>query len=173
MQALHLLALQPVSETTADRNSYGFRISRSTHDAITQVKNLLDKRGSAQWVLDADIKGCFDNIDHDWLLLKSGVVDLGNFSPTELGTPQGGIISPTLANLALDGLEQELENHFGSVRKLHKHHKRNKVSLVRYADDFIITGTSKELLENVYVNAACIFRKKRRVYCMLKKGSTF
>jgi len=70
MQALHLLALQPVSETTADRNSYGFRLSRSTHDAITQVKNLLDKRGSAQWVLDADIKGCFDNIDHDWLLEK-------------------------------------------------------------------------------------------------------
>ena len=76
------------------------------------------------------------------------MVDLGKFNPTESGTPQGGIISPTLANLALDGLELELENHFGSVRRLHKHHKRNKVSLVRYADDFIITGTSKELLEN-------------------------
>jgi len=174
VQALHLLALQPVSETTADRNSYGFRISRSTQDAITQVKNLLDKRGSAEWVLDADIKGCFDNIDHNWLLenvcmdktllqkwLKSGVVDLGKFSPTESGTPQGGIISPTLANLALDGLELELENHFGSVRKLHKHHKRNKVSLVRYADDFIITGTSKELLQNEVIPVVEAFLSHR------------
>lgn len=109
MQALHLLALEPVSETTADKNSYGFRKSRSTQDAIEQVKNCLDKQGSAQWVLEADIKGCFDAIDHDWLMahvplekrllqtwLKAGVVDMGRLQPTRAGTPQGGIISPTI-----------------------------------------------------------------------------
>ncbi len=160
MQALYLLALAPVAETTADPNSYGFRIARGTHDAIGQVKNLLDKKGSAQWVLEGDILGCFDHISHSWLeahvpmdrgmlvkWLKAGVMEHGQFSPTKAGTPQGGIISPTLANLALDGLEEILANKFGGRDRLHKHHKRNKVSLVRYADDFIITGSSKELLE--------------------------
>ena len=161
MQALYLLALQPVAETLADRNSYGFRKARSTQDAIEQVKNLLDKNGSAEWVLEGDIKGCFDFIDHAWLRknvpmdtrmlhnwLTSGVVDLGKFQETKAGTPQGGIISPTLANMALDGLEEALASKFGSRDRLHKHHKRNKVSLVRYADDFIITGTSKDLLRD-------------------------
>ncbi|MFC4349170.1 group II intron reverse transcriptase/maturase [Kordiimonas lipolytica] len=161
MQALHLLALQPVAETTADRNSYGFRVGRSTQDAIEQVKNLLDKNGSAQWILEADIKGCFDAIDHDWLMenvpmdktlirewLKAGVVDMGRLKATEAGTPQGGIISPTLANLALDGLEAKLVETFGSITIKANRHKHNKVSFVRYADDFIITGSSKELLED-------------------------
>jgi RNA-directed DNA polymerase len=161
MQALYLLALAPVAETTADKNSYGFRIDRSTHDAITQVKNLLDKEGSAEWVLEGDIKSCFDEISHSWLedhvlmdkvmlqkWLKAGVMEFGKLQPTIAGTPQGGIISPTLSNLALDGLEEVLANRFGGRDRLHKHHKRNKVSLVRYADDFIITGSSKELLED-------------------------
>ena len=160
MQALHLLSLSPVSETLADKNSYGFRISRSTQDAIEQVKNLLDKKGSSQWVLEADIKGCFDAIDHDWLLanipmdkdllqkwLKAGVVDMGKFQETNAGTPQGGIISSTLANMALDGLEAKLKKAFGTSKVKVNHYKRNKVSFVRYADDFIITGSSKELLE--------------------------
>ena len=161
MQALYLLALAPVAETKADKNSYGFRIGRATHDAIAQVKNLLDKSGSAEWVLEGDIKGCFDNISHDWLLthvlmdkvmlqkwLKAGVMEQGQLHATIAGTPQGGIISPTLANLALDGLEDLLADTFGGRDRLHKHHKRNKVSLVRYADDFIITGSSKKLLED-------------------------
>ena len=161
MQALYLLALAPVAETKADKNSYGFRIGRATHDAIAQVKNLLDKDGSADWVLEGDIKSCFDQISHSWLedhvlmdkvvlqkWLKAGVMDQGKLQATIAGTPQGGIISPTLANLALDGLEEVLANRFGGRDRLHKHHKRNKVSLVRYADDFIITGSSKELLED-------------------------
>jgi len=161
MQALYLLALAPVAETTGDPNSYGFRICRSTHDAIAQVKNLLDKEGSAEWILEGDIKGCFDNISHDWLLanvlmdkvmlqkwLNAGVMEQGTFQDTIAGTPQGGIISPTLANLALDGLEDVLANRFGGRDRLFKHRKRNKVSLVRYADDFVITGSSKELLED-------------------------
>jgi RNA-directed DNA polymerase len=152
MQALHLLALLPVSETTADWNSYGFRPERSTHDAIVQLHNDLAKMGSAQWVLEGDIKGCFDNIDHKWMLsnvcidmqvlekwLKSGYVEKGQLFPTNEGTPQGGIISPTLANLALDGLEDLLEQRFS---------QREKVHYVRYADDFVITGVSKELLVN-------------------------
>lgn len=159
MQALYLLALQPVSETTADPNSYGFRPGRSTADAMLQCYMLLRKKGCPQWILEADIEGCFDHIDHSWLTrhvpmdkailsqwLKAGVVDMGQLQATEEGTPQGGIISPTLANIALDGLEKLLAEHFGA--KGSKKLRQYKVGLVRYADDFVITGTSKELLEN-------------------------
>ncbi|MCP3175730.1 group II intron reverse transcriptase/maturase [Desulfuromonas sp. KJ2020] len=158
MQALYLLALEPVSETTADRNSYGFRPQRSTADAIEQCFVNLSRKNSAEWVLEGDIKGCFDNISHDWLLehvsmdkqvlrkwLKAGYMESNRFNPTEAGTPQGGIISPVLSNLALDGLEGVLEEHFG--QKNTKKSYKTKVNYVRYADDFIITGISKELLE--------------------------
>lgn len=159
MQALYLLALEPVSETTADRNSYGFRPQRSTADAIEQCFVNLSRKHSAEWVLEGDIKGCFDNISHDWLLehvpmdkqilrkwLKAGYMESNRLNPTEAGTPQGGIISPALANLALDGLEGVLEEHFG-MKNTKKSYK-TKVNFVRYADDFIITGISKELLES-------------------------
>lgn len=159
MQALYLLALEPVSETTADWNSYGFRPKRSTADAIEQCFVNLSRKSSAQWVLEGDIKGCFDNISHDWLLanvmldkqvlrkwLKAGFMESGRLNPTDAGTPQGGIISPVLANLALDGLEDVLQSHFG--KKNTKASYKTKVNYVRYADDFIITGISKELLEN-------------------------
>lgn len=159
MQALHLLALAPVAESKADLNSYGFRIGRSTADAICQCHQTFSKPGSAQWVLEADIEGCFDHIDHSWLIdhipmdkvvlrkwLKAGVVDLGTLKATEAGTPQGGIISPTLANLALDGLEPLLADHFGG--KGSKKNRKHKVYMVRYADDFVISGSSKELLES-------------------------
>lgn len=158
MQALYLLALEPVSETCADRNSYGFRRMRSTADAIEQCFVNLSRKNSAEWVLEGDIKGCFDNISHDWLLanvpldkqvlrkwLKSGFMESNRLFPTEAGTPQGGIISPVLANMALDGLESVLEAHFG--QKNTKSSYKTKVNYVRYADDFIITGISKELLE--------------------------
>ncbi|KVQ60025.1 group II intron reverse transcriptase/maturase [Burkholderia territorii] len=160
MQALYLLALEPVSESTSDPNSYGFRINRSTADAMSQLFVSLAQKASAQWVLEADIKGCFDYINHDWLVnhvpmdkgilrkwLKAGLIYKGQRQATEAGTPQGGIISPTLANVTLNGLERELAGHlnatFGIVRA-----KRLKVRVVRYADDFVITGTSQEVLEN-------------------------
>lgn len=156
MQALHLLALDPVAETTSDPHSYGFRRERSTADAIEQVRNILGRESSAAWVLEGDIKGCFDNISHDWLLanvctdksvlkkwLKAGFVEMGTLFPTHAGTPQGGIISPALANIALDGLQRELERLFSTVRQA----REAKVNLVRYADDFVITGSSSELLE--------------------------
>lgn len=151
MQALHWLALDPVAETHADLNSYGFRSHRSTADALTQCMNALSRSGSPEWVLEGDIKGCFDNIDHHWLMenvpmdrgvlsgwLKAGFVERGRLFPTEAGTPQGGIISPVLANLTLDGLERTLKSSFP---------RRAKLNFIRYADDFIVTAASKELLE--------------------------
>lgn len=156
MQALYLLALAPIAETTADHNSYGFRPARSAADAIEQCFAILAKKDRAVWILEADIKGCFDNISHDWLVesipmesailrkwLKAGYLEDNAFHPTEAGTPQGGIISPTLANLTLDGLEPMLRRKFAQ-----RNGKNLKVNIVRYADDFIITGASRELLEN-------------------------
>lgn len=163
MQALHLLALYPVSETTADYNSYGFRPERSTADARQQCFSLLARTIAPQWILEGDIKGCFDNISHKWLLenvptdkitlqkwLKAGYIYKDELFPTTAGTPQGGIISPMLANLTLDGLETVLFNRFvGTTRTGRANlHSKNQVNLVRYADDFIITGKTKELLEN-------------------------
>jgi RNA-directed DNA polymerase len=155
MQALHLLALSPVSETTADGHSYGFRPGRGTADAIEQCFILLARRTSAMWVMEGDIRGCFDNISHGWMLrhirmdkevlrkwLKAGYIENGTLFDTGAGTPQGGIISPTLANVTLDGLQSLLASSFRPRQG------SPKVSLVRYADDFIITGASKDLLEN-------------------------
>lgn len=156
MQALHLLALDPVAEVIGDAHSYGFRRERATADAIAQVRNVLGRDASPRWVLEGDIKGCFDNISHDWLLanvcmdkgvlrkwLRAGFLEGGVLFPTRAGTPQGGIISPVLANIALDGLQRALEGLFNKVREA----REAKVHLVRYADDFVITGSSRELLE--------------------------
>ena len=172
MQALHLLALEPISETLADRNSYGFRPARSTADAIEQCFKVLSKKGSATWVLEGDISACFDDIDHNWLLanipmekailrkwLKSGVVDKGNLFTTENGTPQGGIISPTLANMTLDGLEAVIQGVI--PRTTRRGQNVAKVNFVRYADDFIITGGTKEILENEIKPAIVEFFKSR------------
>jgi RNA-directed DNA polymerase len=162
MQALHLLALAPVAETQADPNSYGFRPARSTADAIEQSFKLLSRNSAPTWVMEGDIQGCFDNISHEWMLqhipsdtevlrkwLTAGYVEKRTLFPTEAGTPQGGIISPTLANMTLDGLERLLKQTFPRKDFGRKRKKYNpKVNLVRYADDFIITGDSRELLEN-------------------------
>jgi len=157
LQALYLLALDPIAETTADPNSYGFRKERSTADAIDQCHTVLSNRGGAQWILEGDIKSCFDRISHDWLLahipmpktilhkwLKAGFMDQHILYATEEGTPQGGICSPVLANLTLDGLERKLREHYPKASALSR---KAKVNLVRYADDFIITGSSQERLE--------------------------
>ena len=173
MQALYLMALQPVAETTADKNSYGFRKERSTFDARGQCFCLLAKDASPKWVLEGDIKGCFDHISHEWLLdniptdkiilqkwLKSGYVFNTEMFPTVEGTPQGGIISPTLANMTLDGLEAILKDRFRINRKKGGY-INYKVNLVRYADDFIITGISKELLENEVLPVVREFLQER------------
>jgi RNA-directed DNA polymerase len=157
MQALYLQALEPVAETTADPNSYGFRKSRGCADAIEQCFATLAGKRHAEWILDADIKGCFDNISHEWLMehipmekfmlhkwLKAGYMEKSMLHPTDEGTPQGGIISPVLMNMTLDGLEKQLRQRYPFWRI---QGKLFKVNLVRYADDFIITGISKEFLE--------------------------
>ena len=159
MQALHLLALEPVSETLADKNSYGFRPERSTADAREQCFTVLANAKRPQWILEGDIKGCFDNISHQWMLenvptdkvilqkwLQAGYVYKDKLFPTTAGTPQGGILSPTLANVTLDGMEAALRSKFRRAKSMDS--KQHQVNLVRYADDFIITGKSKELLEN-------------------------
>lgn len=156
MQALHLLALLPIAETTADPNSYGFRPYRAARDAVGQCFNALKGRTTAGWVLDADISGCFDEISKDWLVanipmdkvtlrkwLDSGYMQDGKLFATRAGTPQGGIISPTLANMTLDGMEALLWNQFGPRHR----NSKTKVHLIRYADDFVITGSSPEVLE--------------------------
>ena len=162
-QALHLLALEPVSETLADKSSYGFRRNRSCHDALERCFIHLSRKDSATWVLEGDIKGCFDNISHQWLMqnipmdkkvlqqwLKAGFMENQKLFPTVDGTPQGGIISPTLANMTLDGLENMLDKAFGisirpdGCRKNNKH----KIHLIRYADDFIVTANDKDILEH-------------------------
>lgn len=161
MQALYLLALEPAVECSSDPNSYGFRKGRSTHDARQQLFVSLSHKASAPWVLDADICGFFDHINHAWLLehvhmnkrvlrqwLKSGVVDGGQLLSTEEGTPQGGIISPVLANITLNGLERQL-TQFLRTKLGVKPTRSAKVNIVRYADDFVITGGSKELLTDV------------------------
>jgi RNA-directed DNA polymerase len=166
MQALYLLALEPVAETQADPNSYGFRAARSTADAIQQCfVTLSHLDDSAEWVFEGDIKGCFDNISHEWMLthvptdttvlrkwLRAGFEEKRIWFPTEAGMPQGGIISPTLANITLDGLERLLRERFRASLSSGPHALRKwhnpRVHLVRYADDFVITGRSKELLED-------------------------
>ena len=158
-QALHLLALEPVAETMGDPNSYGFRKGRSTADAIEQAWNTLNKEVSPQWVLEADIRSCFDKISFRWMLdniptdtqvlgkwLRCGFMEKGTWYPTAEGTPQGAIISPTLANMVLDGLERVLAKRFPEKKWKHGVRRSPMVNFVRYADDFVITGRSRELL---------------------------
>ncbi|HAT1916200.1 MULTISPECIES: group II intron reverse transcriptase/maturase [unclassified Legionella] len=151
MQVLYLLSLDPISEATADLNSYGFRPKRSTHDAIYQCYSTLARKNCAQWILEGDIKACFDEIDHGWLKdnviidkrvltqwLQAGYMDKNQLFETVRGTPQGGPASPLLANLILDGLEKEI--HSGCKQG-------DKVNNIRFADDFVVTAKSPEILK--------------------------
>lgn len=163
MQALYELSLEPIAETTADTRSFGFRKGRCCQDACEYIFTNLAKPNSAKWVLEGDIKGCFDHISHEWLLanipmdksvlkqfLKAGFVFERELYPTEEGTPQGGVISPILANMALDGMQKALYDRFHTNR-LGKDDIRfknaHKVNFIRYADDFIVTAATKEIAE--------------------------
>ena len=165
MQALYALALNPVAETLADLNSYGFRPKRSAADAIEQCFKALAKKSSSKWVLEADIKACFDNISHEWLMehvlmdktmlsqwLKSGYMENDLLHATVAGTPQGGNISPIFANIALDGLEEAVRSATKGLTKIH---------MVRYADDFIITAESPDILVNKVKPAVQSFLAER------------
>ncbi len=145
--------LEPEWEAIFEANSYGFRTGRSCHDAIGQVFNKLSnnpRNSNHKWILDADIKGCFDNLAHKSILrkiksvphrdlieswMKAGYVYEGILNPTNKGTPQGGVCSPLLSNIGLHGLEE-------MIKSLNK-----KLGIIRYADDFIITAKTKDELE--------------------------
>ena len=152
MQALYAIGLQPIAETLADKRSFGFRLYRSAQDAIQYAFLCLRHKTSSEWILEGDIKGCFDNICHNWLLdnipmdtpilkqfLKSGYVFENQLFPTDRGTPQGGQISPILANMTLDGMESIIHNAYPGM----------KVHFIRYADDFLVTCPTKETAEEI------------------------
>ena len=169
MQAVYASALEPVEETTGDPNSYGFRPYRSCQDAIDHIGSILRKTDRPQWVLEGDIKGCFDNISHDWMLkhipmetpilkkwLKCGYFENDKKFFNEAGTPQGGIISPILANMVLDGLQTLLYSKYKGryhSSKDGKYHwttpspPNRQVNFIRYADDFIVTCNSRQVIE--------------------------
>ena len=166
-QALHLLALEPIAETIADHHAYGFRPRRSAADAIGQAYLALRLRQSSEYILEADIKSCFDNISKTWLLqnvstdkvmlrkwLEAGYIENDETFPTNDGTPQGGIISPTLLVVTLRGLEESVQQTISNNRK-------DKVHFSAYADDFIITGATKEILVNKVKPAVEKFLRER------------
>lgn len=165
MQALHLLALEPVAETKADKNAYGFRSKRSVADAIAQCFNTLARKISPQWILEGDIRSCFDSLCGSWLQenipmdkilltkwLTAGYIKDKTLYSTFDGVPQGGIISPTILVLALSGLEEALKKATSAG---------DKVNMISYADDFVVTGVSKELLEQKVKPIVVTFLKER------------
>lgn len=165
MQTLYALALEPIAETKGDSISFGFRRGRSAKDACEQIFCVLARQCSPTWILEGDIKGCFDNINHEWLqnnipmdkrimkqFLKSGFIYEGKLFPTETGSPQGGAISSIYANMALDGLEKVIQDKFhrNSKGNIENHYRsKTKVNLIRYADDFVITANSREVAEEL------------------------
>ena len=168
MQALWHMALLPVAEERSDLNSYGFRPKRSTKDAIEQCFKVLCKSGSAKWIFEGDIRSCFDKISHQWLLenipmdkqilrkfLKAGFMEKQKLYPTELGTGQGSIISPTLAMMALSGIERKVRSTCSRQRS------KEQINFVSYADDFVITGNSPELLKDKVITIVTEFLAER------------
>lgn len=182
LQCVYKMALEPAWEAQFETNSYGFRPGRSAHDAIGAA--YVHLRGSRKWVLDADIAKCFDQIDHSKLMakldppksmapmieewLKAGKVkgfpelseeDLTHLEKTQMGTPQGGIISPFLANVALHGMENDLRSYY--VDELYDRYvgvsrtgirdRRRQIGFVRYADDFIIIHNEEEIVKRCKV----------------------
>jgi RNA-directed DNA polymerase len=166
LQAIVKNALEPFWEAKFEDSSYGFRPGRGCHDAVERIYNLASAKGNRRWVLDADIRGAFDNIDHGKLLelignfparelvrqwLKAGYLEDGVFHDTEAGTPQGGVISPLLANIAFHGMEEALRVKF-TLRKGRSYGtelRKTSVGLVRYADDFVVFCHTQEEAEQV------------------------
>lgn len=176
MQTLYALALEPVAESTGDNISFGFRKGRSAKDACEQIFSVLARKCSPTWILEGDIKGCFDNINHSWLqdnipmdkrimkqFLESGYIYKNNLFPTDKGSPQGGAISSLYANMALDGLEKLIQDkyHRNSKGNIENHYRaKTKVNLVRYADDFVITANTKEIAEELQVIVSEFLQKR-------------
>jgi RNA-directed DNA polymerase len=170
-------ALEPEWEARFEANSYGFRPGRCTMDAIEALHTTMSRKGASQWVLDADISGCFDTIAHDVLLakipvftttirrwLKAGVVELGHYTATDTGTPQGGVASPLLANIALDGMERLFGSETAEGKPVLPSRRKGLnrgVSLIRYADDFVVVAPSREVLETYVLSTLTAFLAER------------
>jgi RNA-directed DNA polymerase len=189
VQAIYYFAIDPVVETKSDLNSYGFRKGRSTHDAITALRNHLDKKNHPHWILEADISKCFDKISHNFLLehtpichknvlkewLKCGVMEELKYMDTYTGTPQGGVISPLLGNIALNGIENLIKDNNplkGGIS--------SGVHIIRYADDMVITGKNKEIiwknkqiLANFLKERGLELNEKKTLITHIKNGFDF
>jgi RNA-directed DNA polymerase len=168
-QAVYLQALQPIAEATGDQNSYGFRPKRRCADAIDQCLKVLRQKTPAAWLLEGDIQGFFDTIRLSWRenhtpmnkrglsqWRRSGFVDHGALLPTTAGVPQGGIISPVISNMALDGLE-------AIVQGGNWHRRAHNINYVRWADDFIVPANSREVLEETVLPRIHAFLAARGV----------
>lgn len=148
VQSLFLIAVEPVVECFAGEHDYGFRLFRSSQDTVRDIVKNLNLEFSHQWVLVTDVRQCFDHLSHDWILehapmnkrllrkmLKCGYSWNGVFHPTAEGVPQGGVLSPVLTSLCLQGFEYELKKHF-----------ENDVKVVRFADDFFLSGINEKIM---------------------------
>ena len=184
VQALYNMALDPVQEASADPNSYGFRKGRGAKDACFQLRCDLNQKTSSQWVLEGDIKGCFDNISHEWLLdnvcmdknvlrqfLKAGYYYEKKLFDTERGTPQGGVISPTLANITLNGMERLIKEQYPRTKG---------INFVRYADDFVVTcpdkdtaGRIKHMLTDFLAERGLILSEEKTLITHISEGFDF
>nr|YP_010732275.1 hypothetical protein P8479_pgp015 [Watanabea sichuanensis]WDY13189.1 hypothetical protein [Watanabea sichuanensis] len=153
LQCIVKRSLEPEWEAVFEASSYGFRPSRSAQDAIRNVHNVCNSKSTKHWIVQVDIKGCFDKIDHDFILkqlnsfpgkaaikswLKAGHFQGKKFHSSISGTPQGGVISPLLSNIALHGMESAL-----GIKRNKKGWVSGKRTLLRYANDFIIACKSK------------------------------
>ena len=183
MMTLYKFTIEPIAEITADSCSFGYRPNRSARDALTECLNILSKSSCPAWIMKSDIKSCFDNISHEWILehipmdkvilrkfLKCGYVEYNKFFQTEKGIPQGGSLSSIICNMVLDGMEKLLVNEFGE-----------NVRLIRYADDFIVTGISKNFLvqfvvpviQNFLLERRLALSKEKTIIIPIAQGFTF
>ncbi len=173
MQTLYKFALEPIAEVMGDDHSYGFRRNRSTRDAIIQCGRVLYAYPHFEWILEADIKSCFDNISHEWVMdnipidkeilykfIKNGFIKHNEFHSIEKGIPQGGSISTIICNMVLDGLEGELQANCEC-----------DLQFIRYADDFVVISDNKEALETSVINIINSFLSERGL--LLSKNKTF
>lgn len=165
MQTLYKFALEPIAEINADEHSYGFRPKIGVINAIEYCKDTLEKNPQIKWFLKVDIKSCFDNISHEWLMenvfmdkeilkkfLKSPYMYRKKLYQTISGVPQGGTISSVLCNIALDGLERLLVDKYG-----------NNIFMIRYADDILILGIEPQLLVQCVVPIINEFLSERNL----------
>ena len=165
MQTLYSLVLGPIESATGDNTSFGFKPYRSTKDAYAYLHICLSKKIAPEWIVEGDIKACFDEINHTWILdnipidkrilkefLKAGYIENHHLFPTERGTPQGGPISPIIGNMALNGLKNALAMGFysrldGTLPKYYRN--KHKINYVRLADDFVVTADSSETAHKI------------------------